>query len=35
MKEIQLVFGIYVETDTGNGITFHEGVTKATPLHPF
>ena len=32
MREIQLVFGIYVETDTGNWNTFYEGVTKATPL---
>jgi hypothetical protein len=35
MREIQLVFGIDVETDTGNWTTFYEGVTKATPLHQF
>ena len=35
MREIQVVFGIDIETDIGSWTPFYERVTKATPLHQF
>ena len=32
MREIQVVFGIDMETDIGSWTPFYEGVTKGTPL---
>ena len=32
MREIQVVFGIDMETDIGSWTPFYEGITKGTPL---